>query len=102
MTRGHTWKVEAFFTLALDGGEWSASHPGHFTPGARDPVTHWTGGWVGPRGGLDIMARKKNPNPSQEVNPCHRAHSLVIILTELLWLMELHQQQAVFLFYSSL
>jgi hypothetical protein len=26
--------------LALDGGEWSASHPGRFTPGNRDPPPH--------------------------------------------------------------
>jgi len=31
----------AFLTSALDGGGWSASHPGLFTPG-----THWIGGWV--------------------------------------------------------
>jgi hypothetical protein len=24
--------------LALDGGEWSASHPGHFTPGKETLV----------------------------------------------------------------
>jgi hypothetical protein len=27
-------------TLALDGGEWSASRPGRFTPRERDPGTH--------------------------------------------------------------
>jgi hypothetical protein len=26
-------------TLALDGGEWSASHPCHFTPRERAPGT---------------------------------------------------------------
>jgi len=36
-------------TLALDGGDWSASHPGHFIPGKRAPCTHWIGGWVCPR-----------------------------------------------------
>jgi hypothetical protein len=35
-------------TSALGGREWSASHPCLFTPG-----THWVGGWVGPRAGLD-------------------------------------------------
>jgi len=29
--------------LALDGGEWSASHTGHFTPRKRAPGTHWIG-----------------------------------------------------------
>jgi hypothetical protein len=36
-------------TSALDGGEWSASRPGHFTPRERAPGTHWIRGWVGPR-----------------------------------------------------
>jgi hypothetical protein len=30
-----------------------------FTPGERTPGTHWTGGWVGPRAGLDAEARRK-------------------------------------------
>jgi len=36
-------------TLPLDGGEWSASLPGHFTPKERASGTHWIEGWVGPR-----------------------------------------------------
>jgi hypothetical protein len=32
-----------------------------FTPGERNPGTHCTGGWVGPRAGLDTEARGKNP-----------------------------------------
>jgi hypothetical protein len=31
-------------TSALDGGEWSASCPGRFTPRERTPGTHWIGG----------------------------------------------------------
>jgi hypothetical protein len=50
----------SFSTSALDGGEWSASFPGRaFTPGERTPGTHCTGGWVGPRAGLDTEARGK-------------------------------------------
>jgi len=37
------------FTSALDGGEWSASRPVRCIPRDRAPVTHWIGGWVGPR-----------------------------------------------------
>jgi hypothetical protein len=54
---GGTWGERryssySFSTSALDGGEWSASRPGRaFTPG-----THCTGGWVGPRAGLDTEA----------------------------------------------
>jgi hypothetical protein len=44
----------------LDGGEWSASRPGRtLPPGERNPGTHWIGGWVGPRAGLDAGAIRK-------------------------------------------
>jgi len=33
----------------LDGGGWSASRLGRFTPRERAPDTHTVGGWVGPR-----------------------------------------------------
>jgi hypothetical protein len=33
-------------TLALAGGEWSASRPCRFTPCETAPGTHWIGGWV--------------------------------------------------------
>jgi hypothetical protein len=39
----------------LDGGEWSVSHLDRFTHGVRIPGTHWLGGWVGPRAGLDTV-----------------------------------------------
>jgi len=37
-------------------GGWSASYPSHFTPG-----TQWIGGWVGPRTGLYMVTKRKNP-----------------------------------------
>jgi hypothetical protein len=30
-----------------------------FTPGERTPGTHCTGGWVGPKAGMDIEVRRK-------------------------------------------
>ena len=39
-------------TSALDRGGWSTPCPGRFTPRER-LGTHCTGGWVGPRAGLD-------------------------------------------------
>jgi hypothetical protein len=42
-----------FLISALDWGEWSASRPGRYTPGERASSTHWIGGWVVPRAGLD-------------------------------------------------
>jgi hypothetical protein len=56
-------------TSALDGGEWSASRPGCFTPRERGPSTHWIGGWVGPRAGLDAVVKRKVPSPRRESNP---------------------------------
>jgi hypothetical protein len=67
------WGVEvelhAFLASALDGGEWSVSRPGRFTPRERDPGTHWRGGWVGPRVVLDTVVKRKIPSLRQESNP---------------------------------
>jgi len=46
-------------TSALDGGEWSASRPGRFTPRVRAPSTPWIRVWVGPRAGPDAVANRK-------------------------------------------
>jgi hypothetical protein len=50
-------QTHVFLTSALVGGEWSASRRGRFTPGERAAGTHWIGGWVGPRAGLDDMEK---------------------------------------------
>jgi hypothetical protein len=52
-------QIHIFLTLTLVGGEWSASRPGCFTPGERDPGTHWIGGWVDPRASLDDLEKRK-------------------------------------------
>jgi len=54
--------MDAFLTSALDGGEWLASRHNSFTLGVRTHVTHWIGGWVGSRTGLDDVARTKIPS----------------------------------------
>jgi hypothetical protein len=48
-----------FITFALDGGEWSGLRPCRFTPGERAPGTHWIGGWMGPRFGLDAVEKRQ-------------------------------------------
>jgi hypothetical protein len=48
-----------FLTSALAGGEWSDSHPCRFTPEERAPSTHWLGGCVGSRAGLDDVDKRK-------------------------------------------
>jgi len=45
--------IHAFLTSALDGGEWSASCPGRFSPRERAHVTNWIGG---PRTVLEAAA----------------------------------------------
>jgi hypothetical protein len=59
--------LHAFLTLALDGGEWSASRPGRFTRRERAPGTHWIGGLVGPRAGLDKVVPGLEPPIIQPV-----------------------------------
>jgi hypothetical protein len=60
------WRVEAFLTSALDGGEWSASRSGRFTPREIAPGIHWIGGWVGPRAILEDVVKRKIPSPRRE------------------------------------
>jgi hypothetical protein len=50
-------QTHVFLTSTLVGGEWSASHPGRFTPMETVPGTYWIGGWVCPRAGLDDMKK---------------------------------------------
>jgi hypothetical protein len=47
----------------------------HFTPGERTLGTHWIGGWMGPRAGLEMMVNRKILNASLELNPGHPASS---------------------------
>jgi hypothetical protein len=67
------WWYRCMHSLAsaLDGGEWSASRPGHFTPRKRAPTTPWIGGWVGPRASLDTVAKRKIPSLLRDSNPDH-------------------------------
>jgi hypothetical protein len=60
------WRYSSthFLTSALDGSERSASRPGRFTARERAAVTHWIGGWVGPRAGLDTVVKRKIPSPA--------------------------------------
>jgi hypothetical protein len=46
--------IHIFLTSALFEGEWSTSLPGRRTPG-----THWIGGWVDLRAGLDDLEKRK-------------------------------------------
>jgi hypothetical protein len=50
--------IHATIAFAIDNGEWSASRSGLFTSGETGASTHWTGGWMGPRTGLDAAKAK--------------------------------------------
>jgi hypothetical protein len=77
---GEDVKIHIFLTSALVGGEWSASRPGSFIPGERAPGTHWIGGWVNPRDGLDDLEKRKFLTlPGLKLRPLGRparSHSL--------------------------
>jgi hypothetical protein len=47
--------------------------PGRFTLGEKAPGTHWIGGWVDPRAGLDdVEMRKLLTLPGLEIRPLGR------------------------------
>jgi hypothetical protein len=57
-------------TSALIGVEWSDSRTGRFTLEEISPSTPWTGGWMGPRAGLDVVGRRKTfALPGFELRP---------------------------------
>jgi hypothetical protein len=61
------WRYSSIILdLALDGVEWSASLPG--ISGEKAPVTHWTGGRVDPRAGLDCVEYRNILCPCWESN----------------------------------
>jgi hypothetical protein len=64
-------------TSTLDGGGWSASRLARFAPRERAPCTHWIGGWVGPRAGLDAVSKGKIPSLLQKLNPDYPIVQLV-------------------------
>jgi hypothetical protein len=57
-----------FLTSVLAGGDWSASRSGRFTSEERAPGSHWIGGWVDPRAGLDDL-ENENSYPHRDLNP---------------------------------
>jgi hypothetical protein len=57
----------------LDLGEWSASGPCLLNPKESASGTHWIGGWVDPRAGLeDVEMRKSLTLPGLGLRPLGR------------------------------
>jgi hypothetical protein len=67
--RGMDVQIYIFLTSALAGGVGSASRPDRFAPGERAPSTHWIGGWVDPRAGLDNVEKILDPTGTQTPTP---------------------------------
>jgi hypothetical protein len=68
--RGVELQCYAFLTSALNGGDWTASCTGRFSPGDRYNGNHWIGGWVVPRAGIDRYGgcgEEKNALPLTEI-----------------------------------
>jgi hypothetical protein len=58
-------RVVHVLTFTLTAGEWSASRIGHFNPQKKSHDTHWSGGWEGPRFGLDDMEKNTDHTGTQ-------------------------------------
>jgi hypothetical protein len=55
-----SYKLLLVLDLGSRWGECTVSRPGRSLPSESGPVgNHWTGGWVGPRAGLDTEATGK-------------------------------------------
>jgi hypothetical protein len=62
----------SFLTSALDGVIGQRHAPAALYSQERTPGTHWTGGWVGPRAGLDTQTTClcRGSNPGRLVDRC--------------------------------
>jgi hypothetical protein len=75
--------------ILMQGTIWRLSGhlhaPAALPPGERVPSTHRIGGWVGPKAGLEVVAKRKKSYRyhCRESNPSREARRLVTILTEL-------------------
>ena len=73
-------QLHSFWTSLIDGNERSTSRPSCFTPGKNHgTITHWTGGWVCPKVGLDCCGEEKISCLYCDSNP--RSSSLKVYLT---------------------
>jgi hypothetical protein len=59
----------SFLTSALVGVSGQNHAPAGINLQGKDSGTHWMGGWVGPRAGLDTETRGKNPLPLPGIEP---------------------------------
>jgi hypothetical protein len=75
--------LSPFLTSILDGGEWSDSRPGRFTPGKQPPVPIvQEAGWAS-EPVWTLWRREQSLSPTRIQTPTPRSSSLGTILTEL-------------------
>jgi hypothetical protein len=69
------------FSWPRVGSKWSSSRPGRFAPEEGVPRTHWRGGWVDSKAGLDDMGKRKSLTlPGLKLRPLGRP-----VCSQLLW-----------------
>jgi hypothetical protein len=66
---GRRYSSYSFSTSTLDGVSGQHHAPAALYDGERTPGTHWTGGWVGLRAGLDTGARGNILSPLPGIEP---------------------------------
>jgi hypothetical protein len=64
-------QLHHFLTSTLDGSEWQASRPGHFTPD-----TNFLGDWVGHGANLSVMEKRIPLSSAGNRTPIPRSTSL--------------------------
>jgi hypothetical protein len=62
-------QLHAFLTSTLDGGEWSASRRGRFTPQGKSPWCPLDGRLGGPQSLCGRGGEEKNSQPLPELEP---------------------------------
>jgi hypothetical protein len=53
--------------------------PTALPPRERAPGTHWIGGSVGPRAGLDVVVKRKTPSRRRKSNPDHPTTEIIYV-----------------------
>jgi hypothetical protein len=79
---GEGYSSNPFLTSALDGSEWHT--PAVLYPQESTPSTHWIGGWVGLRAGLDTEVRGESFASAKDQTLAVQSVDVCKILTPLL------------------
>jgi hypothetical protein len=67
LIRGSGGTAPPLFTFEVDRCERSASHPSYFLSREGLPGIRGIGVWVGPRAGLDVVAKRKTLDPARNL-----------------------------------